>query len=157
MSNLDVLMKSLNTAVWELSEAFKGLPDSDVWVRPHPNLLSIGEISCHLVYWESMTFLGPSSEGSPLALDSASYYTSNKDAAFQLQWGAEAVIQELNTVHDRCKAAYESLKPNEQDQNPYRKGWTWENSIEYQAFHFAYHTGQIFSVRHLMGHETVDN
>ena len=32
----------IDHAIWEMSEAFDGLQDGDLWVRPHPRLLSIG-------------------------------------------------------------------------------------------------------------------
>jgi hypothetical protein len=52
MANLELLIKALDTAHWELGEAFKGLSDEDVWKRPHPRLLSVGELASHIAFWE---------------------------------------------------------------------------------------------------------
>lgn len=157
MNSLEVLMKSLNSSVWELGEAFQGLTDADVWIRPHAHILSIGEISCHLAYWESLTFLGPDAKVSPIAASAAQYFTSNRDTPFHMEWGADELITEIRRIHELCKASLILLKPKGEDPNPYRPDWSWASAIEYQSFHFAYHTGQIYTIRHLMGHETVDN
>jgi hypothetical protein len=71
--------------------------------------------------------------------------------------GAEALYAEVERIHEVAKAAIVALNPDSEDKNPYRGGWSWGQAIEYMGFHVAYHTGQMYSVRHLLGHETVDN
>ena len=44
MASLDLVLKALDTAMWEMGEAFKGLPDANVWRRAHPRLLSVGVV-----------------------------------------------------------------------------------------------------------------
>lgn len=156
MANLDLLLKALDTAIWEMGEGFKGLKDEDVWVRVHPRLLSIGEIAAHVAYGECQ-WLPTEGVESPLVTGAASYYTSNVEAPFQLNLGAEAVYAEVKRVHEQCKAAFLASPKDSEDSNPAREGLTWGMAMEYQVFHVAYHTGQIYSVRHLMGHETQDN
>ncbi len=156
MASLELLVKALDTAVWEMGEAFKGLADEDVWKRAHPRLLSVGELAAHVVYWEGRSFLGDAFD-SPLNVDPARYYPATRDASFQLDLGAEAVYEEVKRVHDLCKASFAANPKDGGDPNPYREGWTWGFTLEYQVFHVAYHTGQMYSVRHLMGHDTVDN
>lgn len=156
MANLDLLMKAMDTAVWELGEGFTGLPDEDVWVRPHPNLLSIGELAVHMVGGEA-DWMGVSLDSTNLVHQSARYYPYNVKEPFTLPLGAAQVYDELKGFHERVKAHWLANPKDSEDNNPVREGLTWGQTLEYMAFHFAYHCGQIYSVRHLMGHETVDN
>lgn len=156
MAQLDLLMKALDTAVWEMGEAFKGLEDTDVWARPHPRLLSIGEMASHVAYWEALSFLGEGFE-SPLTATYAHYYTSAVEKPFTLDLGAAAVLAEIQGIHAACKASFLADPRDSEEKNPHRQDWTWGILVEYQAFHFAYHTGQMFTTRHLLGHQTVDN
>lgn len=157
MPNLDLIIKALNTAHWELGEAFKNLPDEDVWKRAHPSLLSVGELAAHIAYWEARSILGEGAIESPICEKAAQYYTINAPAPFQLPLKAEEVYAELTRVHDACKNQITENPRDSEDPNPNREGWTWGMTLEYQAFHLAYHTGQIYSVRHLLGHQTEDN
>lgn len=156
MSELEAHLKSLDMCIWELSEAFKDLPDDDLWTRPDPRLLSAGELAAHIAYWEAQTFFADAFE-SALLTPLASYYTSNVPQPFVLPMEAAEVYNEVTRIHNACKAAIAELAPNAEDQNPHREGWTWSFALQYQVFHIAYHTGQIYSVRHLLGHETPDN
>ena len=157
MANLDLLLKALDTAHWEMSEAFKGLPDDDTWRRPNPRLLSVGEIAAHVVYWEAQSFLGDGTVDSPLATAAARYYTSNQTEPFALPMSADEVLKEVRRVHALCRASFVSNPHDSEDPNPNREGGTWGFTLEYQGFHVAYHTGQMYSVRHLLGNETADN
>lgn len=156
MAEWDVLMKALDTAHWELSEALQGLPNADAWKRPHPRLLSVGEQVAHIVYWEAQSFLGASAV-SPLIVEVSRYYTATVDQSFELPIGADALSGEVKRVHEECRAAFLAQSPDLDAKNPHRGDWTWRSALEYQAFHVAYHTGQIYAVRHLLGHQTVDN
>lgn len=156
MANLDLILKALDDAHWELSEAFKGLPDLDVWKRPDPRLLSVGELATHIAYWEAQSFFGDGFE-SPLTAHASRYYTSSVKEPFELPMSAEAVFNEVKRIHEACRVSFAENPHDSEDPNPNRGDWTWGFTLEYQAFHLAYHTGQIYSVRHLLGHETVDN
>jgi len=156
MAKLDLLIKALDTAHWELGEAFKGLPDEDVWKRAHPRLLSIGEVASHIAYWEDLGATGGNID-SPFMKEYAGYYNPAIDTPLVMEIGAEELYKEVERVHELAKAAMVAADLDSEDKNPYREGWTWRQTIEYMAFHVAYHTGQIYSVRHLFGHETVDN
>jgi hypothetical protein len=70
---------------------------------------------------------------------------------------AEEVLKEVQRIHGLCKASFVANPHESEEPNPNREGWSWGQTMEYQAFHVAYHTGQMYSVRHLLGHETVDN
>jgi hypothetical protein len=156
MAKLDLLIAALDTAHWELGEAFKGLPDADVWKRAHPRLLSVGELATHIAYWEDVGATGGTTD-SPFLKENARYFMSAIETPLVLSIGAEALYREVERVHEAVKAALVAAELDSEEINPHRDGWTWRQSIEYMAFHVAYHTGQVYSVRHLLGHETVDN
>lgn len=157
MSPIEVLNKALDSAFWELGEGFKGLPDEDVWRRPHPNLLSIGEIATHLAYWHVQSLAADVPHENPLVHAGGKYYTLNVGEPFSLPLGAEEVDHYLKEARRLTKAKVAELEVEMGSPSPYREGWTWGQVLEYQAFHVAYHAGQIYSVRHLFGHVTVDN
>lgn len=153
MAEMDLLLKVWDIAHWELGEAFKGLPDADVWRRPTPNLLSIGEICAHLAYSESHNFALDTT--SPLIEKSARYFPYLIAEGMELSMGAEAVYQEVERIHVLAKE--KSAGQDLDGITPNRPDWTWRAMLEYMGFHVAYHTGQIYSVRHFFGHETEDN
>lgn len=153
---MEYLVRALDTAIWELGEAFEGLPNDDVWVRAHPRLLSVGELAAHIAYGEASFFLGLDFE-SPFVNKAVNYYSNIVEAPFTLDLRASEVLAEVSRVHEESKENFIALNPQSKDKNPFRDGWTWEKALEYQVFHVAYHTGQIYSVRHLLGHDTVDN
>lgn len=148
-------LKPMNSAIWEMSEAFEGLKDEDLWVRAHPRLLSVGELAAHVAYGE-IRWIHPEFE-SPLNLESVGYYLNSVDQPQQLNMGAKELYDEVKRVHEACKARILDLCPDLGSKHPDREDWTWGYTLEYMAFHIAYHTGQMYSVRHLMGHETNDN
>jgi hypothetical protein len=104
MAALDMVVKAWDTAHWEMGEAFKGLPEADVWKRPHPRLLSVGELAAHVAYWEAQSFFGEGFETSLTA--GGRYYTANVDEPFGLSMGAEEVYAEVKRVHDAAKASF---------------------------------------------------
>ncbi|MFN3729314.1 MAG: DinB family protein [Fimbriimonadaceae bacterium] len=156
MTEFEQLVKALDEAIWEMGEAFKGLPDEDVWKRADHRLLSVGELAGHVAYWESKSFLDDGVE-SPLAIESFRYYEDGGGDAVALPLGAEAVYAEVKRIHEASKEALLADPPDLEAPNERRDGWPWGSLLRYQAFHVAYHTGQMYSVRHLLGHQTVDN
>lgn len=148
-------MKPLDSAIWEMSEVFDGLKDEDVWVRAHPRLLSLGELAAHVAYGESKYFLG-GSEG-PLISEDLSYYPVTIKSPVVLSISAEDLYKEVKRIHESCRDWFLANRPDLNAKCPHRDEWTWAYTLEYMAFHIAYHTGQMYSVRHLMGHETNNN
>lgn len=148
-------LKPLDSAIWEMGEAFGGLGDGEVWARAHPRLLSVGELAAHVAFGEARWILG--SFDSPLATEKASYYPDSVEAPLSLNMGAEALYAEVQRVHSACRTFILETRPDLDGASPYRSDWTWGGTLEYMAFHIAYHTGQMYSVRHLLGHETPDN
>jgi hypothetical protein len=147
----------------EFAIALAGLPDADLWTRPHPRLLSVGELAGHIAFWEAIRAVGGSNQPdvealsirSPLVNAGFRYYTTNVGQPFKVELGTSDVLKEVARVHEETKAALAEI--GKADPYPGFKGATWEDVIQYQVFHVAYHTGQAYSARHLLGHETEDN
>lgn len=154
MTHLEVL-RPLDDAIWEMSEAFDGMPDADLWVRPHPRLLSVGELAAHVGYGE-ICWLHAGFE-SPFGHESLRYYDHTIATPFSAPMSAEQVYAEVKRIHEACRSRILEALPNMDDVHPDRDDWTWGYTFRYMAFHIAYHTGQMYSVRHLLGHETSDN
>jgi uncharacterized damage-inducible protein DinB len=148
-------LKPMDSAIWEMSEALVGLRDENLWVRPHPRLLSVGELAAHVAYGE-IRWLHPNL-ASPFNREDIGYYLTSVNQPLKLELGTEALYAEVKRVHEECKALVLSTRPDLGAKHPERDDWTWGYSLEYMAFHIAYHTGQMYSVRHLMGHETANN
>lgn len=156
MTVSETLLKAIDDAQWELSEALKFVPDEDAWKRADPRLLSIGELACHIAWGEAQCFFDDGFEtslNSPLA----QYYTMNVNEPYELPLSSLQIASEVERVHNACKEEFLRRSPDTESQNEFREGWTWHYTLEYQAFHIAYHAGQIYTVRHLLGHETPDN
>ncbi len=60
---LETALKALDLCYFEVTEAFKALADENVWKRPSPVLLSVGELAGHIAYWEAVRFAGDSEDG----------------------------------------------------------------------------------------------
>lgn len=168
---LDHHLKSLDLCYFEVTEAFNGLQDGNVWKRPAPGLLSVGELSGHIAYWEAVRYGGDSPDGSasrdlsnckiksPLLDPRFGYYSTTieeRPSEEHLAMTAEQVKVELLRIHQESMAFLKALNPDLQSRAP---EWhsTYDDLLRYVAFHIAYHTGQMYSVRHLLGEETPDN
>src|SRR5688572_828125 len=156
MSNLAPLIEAWNEGHREFAIALGGLPDEDLWKRAHPRLLSVGELAGHVAYWQAVWTMGGGDDRpelgmlqikSPLLNDAFRYYTTNVDLPFKVELGTAQVLEALNRVHEDAKALLDGVGKDD----PYPGQWgTWGNFVQYQAFHVAYHTGQAYSVRHLL-------
>jgi hypothetical protein len=163
MSSLTPLIEAWDEGHREFGIALGGLPDEDLWKRAHPRLLSVGELAGHIAYWQAVWVLGggndrPDLERLPIQSQlvdhSFRYYTTQVDHPFWVELGTAQVLAEVARVHEAAKEAVARIGK----EDPYPGQWgTWGNLVQYQAFHVAYHTGQVYSVRHLLGHETEDN
>lgn len=148
-------IKPLDSAIWEMSEVFDGLKDEYVWVRADPRLLSIGELAAHVSFGEIKHLFKDFS--SPFSSDDNAYYLYSVEKPLVLAMTAQEVYEEVKRVHESCKEKFLTEKPDLTEKNPNRDEWDWSYTMEYMGFHIAYHTGQMYSVRHLMGHETNNN
>ena len=164
---LDTYLELLDLDFFELTEAFSGLADQHVWQRPVPELLSVGELAGHIAFWEATRFAGEGADlakcriKSPLLDPPFRYYTTTLESSptdAQLALSAEAVGAELQRIHRETAEYLRDLNPD-LDTNPpgWSEHWTYRESLKYTIFHVAYHTGQMYSVRHLLGEVTPDN
>lgn len=163
MSNLTPLIEAWDEGHREFAIALDGLPDADLWRRADSRLLSVGELAGHIAYWQAVWALGNGSDRpdleqlpmkSPLIDHAFRYYTTQVGSPVQLELTTQQVREEVARIHEATKAALTDKGKDE----PCSNQWgTWGNLVQYQVFHVAYHTGQAYSVRHLLGHETEDN
>lgn len=155
MDNINALTAAWDEAHWEFTLAFEGLTDEDLWKRPHPSLLSVGELAGHVAYHEASMADGGTVQ-SPLVDKRFNYYDDHAKNPVLLDLTVQQVLDELKRVHQAAKEGIAQV----QDFNatvPWRNDATWYQVLQYGAFHVAYHCGQAYSVRHLLGHETTDN
>lgn len=160
-------IKLLELGYYEVQFALEGLADENVWKRPAPSLLSVGELAGHIAYGEANRLLSKgdgSSQyriSSPLIDSRFNYYpntikTSPTDE--QLAMTAPQVYAELMRVHQEAMADFKTLNPEPNARIPTcHTGFTYGKYLEYAAFHIAYHTGQMYTVRHLLGEDPPDN
>lgn len=170
---LDSYLKSLDLCYFEVGEAFKGLADEHVWKRPAAGLLSVGELAGHVAYWEAVRFVGEGEDGSsardlsnckvksPLLDPRFGYYSTTlgtTPSEEHLAMTADQVLRELVRVHQEAMAQLKARDPDLGSPAPY---WAPHSNygelLRYVAFHVAYHTGQMYSVRHLLGENPPDN
>ena len=164
---LDTYLKFLDQGYYELQIALEGMAADKVWVRPVPTLLSVGEIAGHIAYWEAVRLAGEGSDlakckiKSPLVDNRFTYYPHTMPelpGPEHLALTAEDVYAEMTRVHQEAIAALHALAPDLDTAIPgCPSGFTYRQYLEYASFHIAYHIGQMYSVRHLLGDETPDN
>jgi hypothetical protein len=166
-------LRSLDLCFFEVTEAFKGLADEHVWERPSDKLLSVGELAGHVAYWEAVRFAGSSEDGcssrdlsnckitSPLLDPRFAYYSTTlltTPSVEHLAMTADQVCGELLRIHAEAMALLQARNPDLTTRAPY---WSADSNygdlLNYVAFHVAYHTGQMYTVRHLLGETTPDN
>ena len=161
MSFLESQSQAWDSGFWEFSLVFEDLNDADLWFRPHENLLSIGEITCHIMYYLTMYANKLAADpmlASPLSVKDASYYLHNVGSPIQLKMSVADVAAEVDRVQRDVKAVFLASTAERDEPLAFNgPGETFGQFADYMVFHIAYHTGQAFSVRHLMGHKTNDN
>lgn len=163
----EACLKLLEVGYYEVQFAFEGLADENVWKRPAPGLLSVGELAGHAAYWEAIRLAGEGEDlskcriSSPLIDQRFRYHTTTlgtTPSEQHLAMTAKQVYEELVRVHKEAIAHFQALNPDPGTHIPgCPTGFTYGEYLEYAMFHIAYHTGQMYSVRHLLGEETPDN
>ncbi|MES2463076.1 MAG: DinB family protein [Armatimonadota bacterium] len=164
---IEEYLKVLELGYLEVTFAFEGLSDENVWKRPADGLLSIGEQAGHIAYWEAVRLAGDDkleSDGtkgdlsrcrvsSPLIDHRFRYYSATiptPPSPEHLSMTAQQVCRELVRVHEASVADFRGRKPELTTDDD-------TEFLRYLAFHVAYHTGQMYTVRHLLGDTTTDN
>jgi hypothetical protein len=164
---VEAYLRALELAYFEVTEAFKGLADENVWKRPAERLLSVGELAGHIAFWEAVRLAGDGPDpaqcrvSSPLIDLRFRYYPATlatPPSEQHLSMTAEQVCRELLRVHQEAVAHFKALSPEPDTRIPgCPTGFTYGEYLKYAVFHVGYHTGQMYSVRHLLGEETPDN
>jgi hypothetical protein len=167
MTDIEAVIKSWDLALWEYTLVFEGLSDDDLWKRPAPGLLSIGELTVHVGFSEAVSVRGaaPASDEeystypykSLFMHAAARYYPVNLPEPITLPYSVAELEAELKRVHEDAVVYVSSLDIDLTKTMPGRNDWDWFEQLRYRSFHLAYHAGQAYSVRHLLGHETTDN
>lgn len=160
-------IKLLELGYYEVQFALEGMADENVWKRPAPQLLSVGELAGHIAYGEATRLINKTDDStqcrisSPLIDSRFNYYPNTIKASptdEQLAMTAPQVYAELLRIHQEAMADFKALNPETTTRIPHcQSGFTYGEFLEYAVFHISYHTGQMYSVRHLLGEETPDN
>jgi hypothetical protein len=151
----EALLQAWREGQWEFTLAFEDLDDDDLWKRADPKLLSVGELAGHVAYGAGQ-LIQDKGFSSPLLDKAFDYYLKQVDHPVVKPMTVAQVLDELKRVHEAAMAQFASVD-DLSAKVPWRDDWTWGACLRYQVFHVAYHCGQAFSVRHLMGHKTNDN
>jgi hypothetical protein len=168
---LEAYLQVLEEGYYEIDISFEGLANDNVWKRPSDRLLSIGEIAGHIAYWEAVKFAGEGGKPEPdlskctvssLLIDRRfSYYTTTITTSPTEQHRAvtaDQVRSELLRVHNQSLAHFKARNPDLDSCPPgWSPKWSYRAFLTYAAFHVAYHTGQIYSARFLLGDVPPDN
>lgn len=160
MSFLDTQSQAWDSAHWEFTLVFEDLADEDLWRRAHPSLLSVGELTAHVCYGllsHSQRYNPNFVFDSPFMQPEVRYYLHNVGQPLVLPMTVSEVESEFVRVQKAAKAALLELDHTRETPMENGPGPTFGHLADYMVFHVAYHTGQAFSVRHLMGHKTNDN
>ena len=162
---IEAYLSCLELAYFEVGEAFKGLADENVWKRPAEGLLSVGELSGHCAYWEAVRMAGGGEDlskckvQSPLIDARFRYYSTTLEtppSPEHLAMSADEVLRELKRVHEESVAHFRASNRDLDGPAP-SWGGSFREYLKYAVFHVSYHTGQMYSARHLLGEETPDN
>jgi len=130
---VEAYLTALEEGYYEVKFAFEGLADENVWKRPAPGLLSVGEIAGHIAYWEAVKLAGEGGEpepdlakcrvSSPLIDHRFGYYPATIATPPSEQhraMTAEQVCSELLWVHEEAVAHFKALNPDLESSAP---GW----------------------------------
>lgn len=169
---VETYLRVLELGYYEVQFAFEGLADENVWKRPAPGLISVGELAGHIAYWEAVRLAGGGENhqkpdlsacpvSSPLLDDRFAYYPktiATPPSEQHRSMTADAVYRELLRVHEEAVAHFNKRNPDPGTTPPgYPPEWTYGEMLKYLGFHIAYHTGQMYSARYLLGEEPPDN
>lgn len=157
MTDLNQLIDVWDQGHRELAGALSDFPVDDLWKRPNPRLLSAGELGGHIALAQALWILGNGdfkidlnqlAISSPLFISAIRYYPHTLETQIELDLTPEQLMAEVMRVHEAAK----SVIQDKNDNDAYPGQWgTWGKMLSYQVFHVAYHTGQIYTVRHLLG------
>lgn len=146
-----------------------GIKEENLHRRPAQNLLAISEHLAHVARseasiicrylagqedseWQNSVLTKPLFGWPPTMIEAA----VDSELA---KMGLKEITDEYLNHHDKCYrlALTLNLSPDHQFQDGWNRVTTARDRLRIAAYHVAYHAGQIYSVRHLLGEETPEN
>src|SRR5262249_47768758 len=138
---VEACLKLLELGYFELKIAFEGLADDNVWKRPAPGLLSVGELAGHLAFLGAGGLAGQGPDPAQCRISSAlidarfRYYPATIATPPSEQhraMTAEQVCRELLRVHEEALAHFNALNPDPKTRTPgCPTGFTYGEYLEY--------------------------
>jgi hypothetical protein len=167
MGEIQTLLKFWEFSYLDVSNALKDVQEEHLHVRLEPNALAISEIVAHISYCEAQAILsillGKPKERwgiqSPL-FDDRNWYPPEilaRPIRSELQaLSISDVATEFNRVHEFVRAAAQGYDVPAATE--LKGAWgnepTVRSHLSYVGYHVAYHVGQIYLTRHLLGETT---
>ena len=164
-----LLVEAWHWMYFETDLVLGGIHPEHLHRRPAANLISISEHLAHVArseasiifryllgkdpeHWPESRLFHERYGWPPTMLESA---VNPELAAFSL----EDLVTEYARCHDLCYQAAKLLETAAD--HGFNDAWdrvvTVRDRLRIAAYHVAYHHGQIYSVRHMLGEETLDN
>lgn len=155
--HLGDLFAAWDEAHVDIQTALTGTPNVDLWTRPHPRLLSVGELAGHVAYWEVVNVFEPLARPASFLFDPrfAELNPNSQPAEFDLT--TEQLTAELARLHGLAVQELQHLNPTANQPVHFRPEVSWKWRVTSMVIHAAYHAGQIYSARHALGHDTPEN
>lgn len=167
MNETKLLLKFWEFSYLDVPKALKDVQEEHLHVRLRPNALAISEIAAHISYCEAQAILGillgkPKEQWgiqSPL-FDDRSWYPPEilaRPIRPELQAiSVSDVVTEFNRVHAFIRAAVQGygVPADAELKGAWGNEPTVRSHLSYVGYHVAYHVGQIYLTRHLLGETT---
>jgi len=126
-----------------LDESFRkkisNLSDDQVFIRPHPELHSIGELISHLLVWRKASIDKLNGKETTLSIDSSENWRTNEELEI-LGW---AKLEKEFYQSTEQLLAILADKDDSFLKNTYRDKYTFHYLVEGLIHHDLYHLGQI--------------
>ncbi len=163
------LVEAWNWMYFEVDLVFDGIQAENLHRRPASNLISISEHCAHLVRSEASIverylFGRPPEQWADSLMRRAVFgwpptmLESPVETDLALLTLAE-VKDSLVREHERCLRSAQALAlpASHQFDDDWTRCRTVADRLRIAAYHVAYHMGQIYSARHMLGEETPEN
>lgn len=161
------LIEAWHESYRDLEDALSGVSFENLHKRLGANTISISEQVAHIASTEAQIVLqyiagrDMNESNSPIVHEDLVYppnFSGDPIRSNLIVMNLDDLSSELTRVHERCYEAIRDLElpadyvfDDDWSDTPLRE------RLQYAAYHVAYHTGQIFLTRHILGEETPDN
>lgn len=163
------LIETWHWMYFETDLLFEGLSEANLHRRPGPSLLAVSEHVAHVVRSEASIvnrylFGQPEEQWADCLMRQKPFgwpptlLESPVDSGLQSLTVAEVKAEYLRN-HERCYRLAQTLDlaPDFAFDDDWDRVRTVRDRLRIAAYHVAYHCGQIYSARHLLGEETPEN